>query len=97
MALAEVLEALVEADVPVMVLKGLHLAEQVYVETGLRPIIDLNLLVPTERLRAAKTILMEMGFGERVRPRRFSGVTGGCAPSFCLSGGETLRSPSCDR
>ena len=46
--LRKALEALQAQDIPVIVLKGAALAESVYGDIGLRPMSDLDLLVPEE-------------------------------------------------
>jgi len=63
-ALAELLDLFGQGGVPVMVLKGLALVELVYLNRGLRPLIDLNLLVPVERLAAARRLLARRGYRE---------------------------------
>lgn len=47
-------------DIPVIALKGLHLAELVYRDISLRPMSDMDLLVPrSERRRALATLQMQ--------------------------------------
>jgi hypothetical protein len=55
--------ALGEAGIPVMQLKGLHLAELVYRDISLRPMSDLDVLVPRERVTEAIQVLRKEGFG----------------------------------
>jgi hypothetical protein len=68
-ALHELLEIFVEGGVPVIVLKGLSLVELVYRDFSLRPLIDLNLLIPRENLEPARNLLLQRGYvvsrGER--------------------------------
>jgi hypothetical protein len=61
--LATVLQALRAAGVPVIVLKGAMLAEAVYAAPELRPMGDIDLLVPPDRLEAARAALLELGYG----------------------------------
>lgn len=51
-----------ERDVPVIALKGLHLAELVYRDISLRPMIDLDLLVPRAQRRNAIVALRTQGY-----------------------------------
>jgi hypothetical protein len=71
-ALAELLELFTRGGVPVIVLKGLSLVELIYADLSLRPLIDLNLLVPENHLRAAKALLLQRGYVETLsRGSRF--------------------------
>jgi hypothetical protein len=52
--------ALCQQDIPVIVLKGLHLAELVYRDVSLRPMSDMDLLVPrSQRWRALATLRLQ--------------------------------------
>ncbi|MDA2916246.1 nucleotidyltransferase family protein [Nitrospinae bacterium AH_259_B05_G02_I21] len=66
-ALRELLEAFAEAGIPVIVLKGLSLVELIYRNLSLRPLIDLNLLIPRENLEATKSFLLRMGYADAIR------------------------------
>jgi hypothetical protein len=55
--------ALHDRNIPVMPLKGLHLAELVYGDIGLRPMSDLDILVPVSQLRQVLTTVHELGYG----------------------------------
>ena len=66
-ALRDVLEAFAEAGTPLIVLKGLSLVELIYDGLSLRPLIDLNLLVPREKLEAARDLLLRMGYVDSIR------------------------------
>jgi hypothetical protein len=57
-----VAHALGEAGIPLIVLKGLHLAELVYRDISLRPMADLDILVPREQLRRALAALSARGY-----------------------------------
>ena len=50
------------AEVPVMLMKELHLLHTIYPEIGLRPIGDLDLLVPPHDFERAKTMLRQAGY-----------------------------------
>jgi hypothetical protein len=52
-----------ELELPVIALKGLHLAELVYRDISLRPMIDLDLLVPRARRAQAIAALRTQGYG----------------------------------
>jgi len=57
-----VAQALHAARIPLLALKGLHLAELVYRDIGLRPMSDLDVLVPRDRLRRALAALRDRGY-----------------------------------
>ena len=56
-----VAQALREQDIPVIALKGLHLAELVYRDIGLRPMVDMDLLVPRSQRKDALNVLRKLG------------------------------------
>lgn len=56
------MESLHGAGIPIMLLKGAALTLQVYGDFGLRTMRDIDVLVPTERTRAALAILQEAGW-----------------------------------
>jgi hypothetical protein len=60
--------ALSEAGIPTLLLKGLHLASEVYEEPALRSMADLDLMVPLPQLAEAERVLLNRGYGSR--PRR---------------------------
>ena len=60
--LSKILTALESADIPVLVLKGAALAHLIYPEPGLRPISDLDLLVPRAAAPRVQKILGALGF-----------------------------------
>ena len=57
-----VLEALGAADVPAMLLKGAALVATVYPDPAQREMLDIDLLVPDDRLAVANRALAELGF-----------------------------------
>ena len=61
-ALHDLLGDFAEADVPVIVLKGLSLVELIYEDFSLRPLIDLNLLIPRDELETARNLLLQRGY-----------------------------------
>lgn len=61
-ALDEILTKLTQADIPVILLKGIFLSEVVYADPGLRPMADLDLLVRRGDLQSTTKILEELGF-----------------------------------
>lgn len=66
--LAEVLRALQEEGIPVIVLKGAYLAQVVYGNAALRPMHDVDLLVKKDDLSRVEEKLQQMGyelFGDR--------------------------------
>jgi hypothetical protein len=60
--LAELLDALRAASVPVLVLKGMALAEPVYGNPALRPMEDIDLLVRRHDVPRARTALEPLGY-----------------------------------
>jgi branched-chain amino acid transport system permease protein len=60
--LAEILAALGARDVPVVPLKGAHLAAHAYPTPALRPMGDLDLLVPESRLETAMDAVADAGY-----------------------------------
>ncbi len=56
-------QALRERDIPVIALKGLHLAELVYRDISLRPMIDVDLLVSRSQREQAIAVLRRHGYG----------------------------------
>ena len=60
--LKEILLVCKKADIPLIVLKGAHLAEIVYENRSLRPMADLDLLVRKSDLSRVKEKLLEMGY-----------------------------------
>lgn len=49
--------------IPVIALKGLHLAELVYGDISLRPMSDVDILVPRERVAESVAVLRGLGYG----------------------------------
>ena len=68
--LIRVVRTLREAGIPCVALKGAYLAYHVYPEPALRPLKDLDLLVPAADARRAHDVLLGAGFG---RTPTFSG------------------------
>jgi hypothetical protein len=60
--LAVCLRTLAEAGLPVVVLKGAALAQAVYRDVSLRPMVDVDLLVRRADLAAITAILVELGY-----------------------------------
>jgi len=60
--LERILEALNDADIPVIVLKGAALAATIYPEIGLRPMGDLDLLIPRDEIKSAERTLRDLGY-----------------------------------
>lgn len=70
--LRRALAALDEAGIPVVLLKGAALVEAVYAHQGLRPMADLDLLVPPDDVRRAFDVVQGLGYevrGPKVRAR----------------------------
>jgi hypothetical protein len=60
--LGKVLESFEQADIPVITLKGAHLAEVVYGNIALRPMNDVDLLVRKEDLERVEKSLLKIGY-----------------------------------
>ena len=60
--LAETMEALEGRNVAAVVLKGFPLAQRVYGDVTVRPVLDSDVYVPTEQRSAAADALREMGW-----------------------------------
>lgn len=60
--LAQIVRACNDAGVPVILLKGAHLAEDVYGNIALRPMVDVDLLVKQADLMQAHDILIGQGY-----------------------------------
>ena len=60
--LASALELLNQADIVPLLLKGLPLALQTYADAALRPMMDLDILVPPEKLHETTSILAQNGW-----------------------------------
>lgn len=60
--LAKVLQHFNQHKIPVIALKGLHLSELVYQDPSLRPMSDMDLLTPADKLQECYNLLQEMGY-----------------------------------
>ncbi len=60
--LGQVLQILQQEAIPVIVLKGLHLAELVYADVALRKIDDIDLLIHLKDLQPARDSLIQAGY-----------------------------------
>jgi hypothetical protein len=69
--LAEVLEAFQRASIETIVLKGAALAWMIYPSPALRPMSDVDLLVPRGAARTAQSLLRRLRFEAEVGGRRF--------------------------
>jgi hypothetical protein len=65
---SSIAKALVARDVPVMLLKGLHLSRFTYAEPAMRSMADVDIMVPRDRLAEAEQIFLEHGYGPTPRP-----------------------------
>jgi hypothetical protein len=60
--LHDIVSAYDAAGIPALVLKGAALAHMVYPEPGLRPMNDMDILVPESDARRAQQVLADLGF-----------------------------------
>ncbi len=84
--LAQVLTTLQTAGIKVAVLKGTHLAALIYPHIGLRPMADIDLLVPADKLELTHTLLLSLGYTTK------SGA--GASPAFPSGTDVSSASPS---
>ncbi|MGI9077312.1 MAG: nucleotidyltransferase domain-containing protein [Gemmatimonadaceae bacterium] len=64
----QMVKELSSRGIPVMLLKGVHLARFVYAEPGLRSMADVDLMVRREHLAEADKIFVDLDFGPLPRP-----------------------------
>ena len=69
--LADILEAFQRASIDTIVLKGAALAWTIYPSPALRPMSDVDLLVPPAAARTAQLLLRRLGFEAPAGGRRF--------------------------
>ncbi len=91
-ALHKILSAYDEAALPVILLKGAHLAYTVYPDPALRSMTDLDLLVPFAQLQEAAAALERLGY----RPERqywidFETTVNQHLPPFLHEKGQTVE------
>jgi hypothetical protein len=81
-----ILRALEARAIPAVVLKGMVLAHTAYPEPSTRPMMDVDLLVPPDRLGAARQVLLDLGFRvpERYAIRPSTGANAGDPAAFPL-------------
>ncbi len=60
--LKEVFEVFHKNEIPTILLKGVEAATFIYNDPGLRPMGDVDIVVPPEKLLVAEALLFEMGF-----------------------------------
>ena len=72
-----------QVGIPVVALKGVCFALTIYTEIGLRPMVDLDLLVPKSRLIEAVQIANGLGY-ERITPEASPGLNGLLNHAACL-------------
>ncbi len=60
--LSKILKALQQENIPVILLKGAHLAQIVYSNIALRPMSDIDILVKKNDLPKAKKLLLGLGY-----------------------------------
>jgi hypothetical protein len=61
-AAAEVIGAMGEFAVPAMILKGPAVVNRLYGDGSMRPYVDVDVLVPAERVKEAGDVLRDLGF-----------------------------------
>ncbi len=77
-----IVDTLSGRDVPVVALKGLALLEVAYDDLSLRPMVDIDLLVPDASIQRAEDLVLELGYrSARPRDGGFVGPRGGSTPT----------------
>jgi hypothetical protein len=61
-SLEEILAPFNQSAIPVILLKGIYLAEKIYANIGLRPMTDIDLLVPRQQLGQALAVLQSLDY-----------------------------------
>src|SRR5690348_8527645 len=89
-ALAVVLGAFAEADLPVMVLKGYALARAYYASPAHRPMVDLDFAVPLNRHAEAVALLARCGFRPMLESLTLSAGAGTHALVFVAEDGTEV-------
>ena len=74
-ALRRVIDALHEVGIPAMLLKGAAMLETVYPDPAQREMLDLDILVPADRLQAAAAALGRLGYGPQAANGHGPGAT----------------------
>lgn len=75
-ALRKVTDALAQEGVAVMALKGVALLDLAYPDVSLRPMVDIDLLVPPDDIARAEAVILDLGFIS-ARPAAADGTPGG--------------------
>ncbi|MGI8843809.1 MAG: nucleotidyltransferase domain-containing protein [Gemmatimonadaceae bacterium] len=65
---SKVIKVLASRGIPVMLLKGIHLARFTYHEPGLRSMADVDIMVRREHLAETEQVFLDQGYGPRPRP-----------------------------
>ena len=90
--LANVLDALQDGGMPVVALKGAHLAPIVYGNVALRPMMDVDLLIRRQDLVRAGEGLLEMGYAaSRPSWREVADAASQHLPAFTKPGGPWIE------
>ena len=84
--LEQILRGFQAENIPVIVLKGAHLAALVYEDPALRPMADIDLLVPQADLPRAAARLKSLGYS-------FEGVAGHDIPAWVEAASHTSHLP----
>ena len=87
--LSNILEALNKVNIPVILLKGAYLAEKIYEDIALRPMLDIDLLLRKKDLAKGNEVLITLGYSqvkqidieiESARRHHISRLIKGCLP-----------------
>jgi hypothetical protein len=80
--LERILRAMEEAGIEAIVLKGAALAAKVYEDIGLRPMNDIDILLPRQSIKEAEQIVSELGYKENL-PHRIPSIWK--RTNYCIS------------
>jgi hypothetical protein len=87
--LSNILEAFNKVNIPVILLKGAYLAEKIYEDIGLRPMLDIDLLLRKKDLAKGNEVLINLGYSkvkqididiESAQRHHISRLIKGCLP-----------------
>lgn len=86
-ATSEILDCLERLTIDAAVLKGAALAWRIYPAPELRPMADIDILVPARMARSAQDLLRSLGFRAPARHRRFGRNAHHLVPASRVDGG----------
>lgn len=89
-AMLEALKALAAEEIEAIVLKGGILSHLIYPEPGLRPMEDIDLLLASDSLSAARNILLSLGYSAPLENTRYDRLSHHLPVACRTDSGETI-------